>query len=266
MNTGLHQIVTFAAHPFAGNPAWVVTADGMPDASDLSRIAAQLREGVLAVLDRTGSSGHAPLSFVTASGVHKGAGHAAHAAAVVALRRIWPDIAEGQFALPGGRALPFRRTAHGVAVDWPRMGMTANDRRAEVKAIVGRMPEATFATEFGLMAVMAGPDEVEEAAANFDGVSMLPDDALVLTSPGARSDFAIRVFAPKLGLPEDPVCGTAHRFVAPYWAEKLGRGNLLSHQLSPRGGEIWCTVRDDIVTLAGAAVTFVEGQLFARVA
>jgi predicted PhzF superfamily epimerase YddE/YHI9 len=69
----------------------------------------------------------------------------------------------------------------------------------------------------------------------------------------------IRVFAPKLGLPEDPVCGTAHRIIVPYWSEQFGKKELHSRQLSPRGGDLWCRLENDRVIISGEAVTFLSG-------
>ena len=73
--------------------------------------------------------------------------------------------------------------------------------------------------------------------------------------------MVIRVFAPNVGLPEDPVCGTAHRIIAPYWSQRLGRPALHSRHLSKRGGDLWCRVSGDTVTIAGDSITAVEGTL-----
>jgi predicted PhzF superfamily epimerase YddE/YHI9 len=81
---------------------------------------------------------------------------------------------------------------------------------------------------------------------------------------GARHDFVSRFFAPAVGVPEDPVTGSAHCMLAPFWAERLGRTEMLGHQASPRGGEVRVTVRGDRVVLRGGAVTVVEGRLLAE--
>ena len=101
--------------------------------------------------------------------------------------------------------------------------------------------------------------------------SIKPDYALlekldlrgsVVTAPGKDVDFVSRFFAPKLGVPEDPVCGSAHCELAPYWAEKLNKRNLTAKQLSFRGGDIFCKLKgNNIITISGQAVTFMEAEI-----
>ena len=87
-------------------------------------------------------------------------------------------------------------------------------------------------------------------------------NAVVATAPGTEDcDIVIRVFAPKVGLPEDPVCGTAHRIIIPYWAEKLGKKNIHSRQLSARGGELWCEDKGGQIAIAGETCLVLEGTV-----
>jgi predicted PhzF superfamily epimerase YddE/YHI9 len=88
---------------------------------------------------------------------------------------------------------------------------------------------------------------------------------VIATAPARSADFAIRVFAPKVGLPEDPVCGTAHRILTPLWAERIGRDTLMSHQLSARTGELICRLEGDMVAISGRAVTVIDGTWAAHV-
>jgi predicted PhzF superfamily epimerase YddE/YHI9 len=93
-------------------------------------------------------------------------------------------------------------------------------------------------------------------------VSDLDRNTVIATAPGGKaSDVVIRVFAPKVGLPEDPVCGTAHRIIVPYWARKLGRAKLHSRQLSARGGDLWCEDRGEYVAIAGETCLIIEGTI-----
>ena len=86
---------------------------------------------------------------------------------------------------------------------------------------------------------------------------------MIATAPGdsGGADIAIRVFAPKVGLPEDPVCGTAHRIIVPFWSERLGRAKLHSRHLSARGGDLWCEFEGSTVTIAGETCRFLEGTV-----
>ena len=259
MTITAHQIITYSDAPFRGNPAFVVTLDRpMPDAV-LSEICAQLHEDVLAVMVPDGTE--VELRFVTRNGPHPGAGHATHAAAWVALNRIRPGARELAFRLESGELRHVRAEGDRIAVDWPVMPFSDLDHIDALEASLGRRPETTLASSFGTIAVFASEADVGELAPNLDRVAALEANAVVVTAPARRSDFVIRVFAPKLGLPEDPVCGTAHRIIVPFWAERLGKKQLVSHQISPRTGELFCELRNDAVTIAGLATPFLEGAL-----
>ena len=82
-----------------------------------------------------------------------------------------------------------------------------------------------------------------------------------VTAPGNDTDFVSRFFAPKVGIPEDPVCGSAHCELAPYWAARLGKQEMQARQISRRGGDIRCRLMDDRVQLSGQAVTFMVGEI-----
>jgi PhzF family phenazine biosynthesis protein len=82
---------------------------------------------------------------------------------------------------------------------------------------------------------------------------------IIVTAPGTKSDFVSRFFAPKVGIPEDPVTGSAHCTLTPYWAERLGKRKLHALQLSSRGGELFCEDLGDKVRIAGQAVAYLEG-------
>lgn len=137
-----------------------------------------------------------------------------------------------------------------------------------------RVPES-LAQALGLPGT---PSEVLEAndtyvvlLGNEGAIRSLQPDSLLLeqlhpfavsvTAPGERSDFVSRYFAPSYGVPEDPVTGSAHCVLAPYWARRLGRERLHARQLSERGGELWCELRGDRVILQGQAVLTMQGSL-----
>jgi predicted PhzF superfamily epimerase YddE/YHI9 len=112
-----------------------------------------------------------------------------------------------------------------------------------------------------MIALFPTAEDVAALAPDLDRVALLEANTVIVTAPASRSDFVVRVFAPKVGLPEDPVCGTAHRIIVPFWAHRLGRTSLVSHQLSPRTGELFCELRGDTVTIAGLATPFLEGVI-----
>jgi predicted PhzF superfamily epimerase YddE/YHI9 len=251
----VHQVVTFAREPFRGNPAFVLSLlQAAPDAL-LSAIAGELRESVLAVtwpLDGERSA----LRFFAPEGPHGGAGHATLAAAHVELERRASPVT---FMLADGTERTAERDGDRIAVPWPLMPGVAVDCRQDLGAALGREPNETLVAPFGYVAVYAAPADVRDLRPDMAAIVRFDRGAIIATAPGDASDFVIRVFAPLLGLPEDPVCGTAHRILAPYWAERLGRDSLHSRQLSPRGGDLYCRLDGIGVTIAGHSRTFLQG-------
>jgi PhzF family phenazine biosynthesis protein len=262
----LFQVVTFARDPLHGNPAFVLSGAG--DASDLAlaQACAVLRTDVVAVVGEP-SGGTIPLKFFTAEGPHAGAGHATLAAAHTVLR---DGFAAGKGAAAG--AITFhlangdRRTAHvegeRICIDFPAMPAERVDRIAEMEAALGVRPLETWVAPFGHVAVFEDPAAIAGMRPDLARVAAFDRSAVIATAPGgADSDIVIRVFAPKVGLPEDPVCGTAHRIIVPYWAQKMGKARIHSRQLSPRGGDLWCEDKGETVVIAGETSLVIDGTI-----
>jgi predicted PhzF superfamily epimerase YddE/YHI9 len=111
------------------------------------------------------------------------------------------------------------------------------------------------------MAVYDSEDDVRRLQPAMDRVAALETFAVIATAPGRAADFVSRFFAPRQGIPEDPVTGRAHCTLAPYWARRLGKPKLHAVQLSRRGGELFCEDRGERVAIAGHAVQFLEGTI-----
>jgi PhzF family phenazine biosynthesis protein len=255
----IQQIATFATDPFRGNPAYVVTLATPVPAPVLHALCRHLNEPVIAVLSRDIDA--LTLRFITPTGLHAGPGHVTHAAAWVALK----GLAEGRdnldLRLDTGGHRSVRAEGDLIAVDWPVMPYAGADFAAPLEEALGARPRETFTASFGAIAIFDTEEIVADLKPDLDRLARLACDTVMATSPSNDADFAIRVFAPRLGLPEDPVCGTAHRILVPLWAARLGRDRLVSHQLSPRGGELFCRFAGEIVTIAGHATPFMTGSV-----
>ncbi len=262
----LFQVVTFAADALHGNPAFVLS--GASEASDrvLATACAILRADVVAVVGET-SRGDTPLRFFTSEGPHSGAGHATLAAAHIVLR---DGSAAGKGA--ASRSITFHlangdsREAHvegdRICVDFPTMPGSRVDRIAEMEAALGARPLETWIAPFGYVAIFDDPAAVADMRPDLARVSAFDRSAVIATAPGgATSDIVIRVFAPNVGLPEDPVCGTAHRIIVPYWAERMGKTEIHSRQLSPRGGDLWCEAKGGSVVIGGQTNLVIDGTI-----
>jgi predicted PhzF superfamily epimerase YddE/YHI9 len=260
------QVVTFATDPLHGNPAFVLSGAGDASEHALATACAILRADVIAVVGEP-SGGNTLLRFFTADGPHAGAGHATLAAAHTVLR---DGSAVGRGAR--SRSITFHlangdsRAAHveddRICVDFPTMPGSRVDRIAEMGAALGARPLETWVAPFGYVAIFDDPAVIAEMHPNLARVSAFGRSAVIATAPGGMAaDIVIRVFAPNVGLPEDPVCGTAHRIIVPYWAERLGKAKIHSRQLSPRGGELWCEDKGETVVIGGETSLVIDGTI-----
>ena len=261
----LFQVVTFAADPQRGNPAFVLTGVGDASERQLTAACVMLRTDIIAVVgDRTGDN--TPLRFFTAAGPHPGAGHATLAAAHAVLHGGFATGKDESYAVTFRQANGEDRAAHvegdRISINFPAMPSTQIDRIADMEAALGARPRETWVAPFGYVAIFDDPAVIAAMWPDLAHVSAFDRNAVIATAPGdGACDIVIRVFAPKVGLPEDPVCGTAHRIIVPTWARKLGKANIHSRQLSPRGGDLWCEDKGEYVAIAGETCLVIEGTI-----
>jgi len=104
--------------------------------------------------------------------------------------------------------------------------------------------------------------DIQEIEPDLAALSTIDAIGVIVTAPGDESDFVSRFFAPAAGVPEDPVTGSAHCNLIPYWAEKLGKNKLHAYQISARRGELWCELKGDRVLMSGNAVTYLKGEIY----
>ena len=125
---------------------------------------------------------------------------------------------------------------------------------------MGATPQAVLAAR-DYLCVFATEDEVLALAPDMAKIAAMDRFAVIVTAPGKDCDFVSRFFAPAKGVDEDPVTGSSHCTLIPYWAERLGKTQLFARQRSRRGGELWCQHRGDRVSIAGRAIKYSEGVI-----
>jgi predicted PhzF superfamily epimerase YddE/YHI9 len=225
-----------------------------------------LRADVVAVVGEP-SGGDTPLRFFTTDGPHAGAGHATLAAAHTVLRDGFavgkgPAAHSITFHLSNGDSREAHVEGDRICVDFPTMPGSRVDRIADMEAALGARPLETWVAPFGYVAIFDDPAVIAELRPDLARVGAFDRSAVIATAPGgAASDIVIRVFAPNVGLPEDPVCGTAHRIIVPYWAQRMGKTNIHSRQLSPRGGDLWCQDHGEKVVIGGETSLVIDGTI-----
>ena len=258
MRIPLYQVDAFTDRVFAGNPAAVCPLEAwLPDAV-LQGIAAENNLSETAFFVRS-ADGFALRWFTPAVEVEL-CGHATLASAHVLFEHLGQPGSEIRFTCKSG-GLAVARDGERLCLDFPARPPAPLAEAAGLAEALGRAPRETWASR-DWMAVFDGEDEVRELRPDMARLAALGCLAVIATAPGRECDFVSRFFAPAKGVPEDPVTGSAHCSLVPYWARRLGRARLLARQVSARGGELLCEDRGPRVSIAGRAVTYLEGAIF----
>jgi PhzF family phenazine biosynthesis protein len=258
MNIPIYQVDAFATGPFSGNPAAVCPLDAWLDDDTLRNIAAENNLSETAFLVPRGE-GYDLRWFTPAIEVDL-CGHATLAAGYVVLEHLQPDRDAVAFETMSGTLV--------VSRDGERLSMDFPARAPEPVALSQALVEALGATPSevhlsrDVLAVF--DNEASVRALSPDQQKLLALDeglGVIATARGDTVDFVSRFFVPKAGIAEDPVTGSAHCTLAPFWAERLGKSQLMARQVSPRGGELHCEHRGDRVIMSGQCKLFLTGNI-----
>ena len=184
-------------------------------------------------------------------------GHATLASASVWFDAFEPDAREVVFASQSG-PLAVRRAGDLLELDFPSRPPEPVQPPASLIEALGAHPiEWAAARDF--LAVFQSEGEVRALTPDFGVLKQF--EGVIATAPGDNADFVSRFFAPSFGIDEDPVTGSTHCVLTPYWAKRLRKSKLLAHQVSARGGELRCEDRGDRVAIAGHAVRYMNGEI-----
>lgn len=261
MKLRLTQVDAFADRPFTGNPAAVMPLDAWLDDTILQAIAAENNLAETAFYVPTTGDADYELRWFTPVVEVVLCGHATLASGHAILS---DDAALGavRFRTRQRGVLEVRRAGTGYELDLPALPPTLTDDRRSARAL-GVDAVATLFREGGYyVTVLESEAELRALRPDFRklGEAVPGDPSHIVTAPGDRTDFVSRMFAPNAGIDEDPVTGSAHAVLTPYWAERLGRNRLTAFQASERGGHVACRLAGDRVVLGGNCVTVIEGE------
>lgn len=260
-----HQVDAFADAVFGGNPAGVCLLDDwLPDAT-MRAIAAENNLSETAFLTPGGPATYG-LRWFTPQAEVPLCGHATLASGAVVLDRIAPDWPSVAFQTRYSGTLTVRRAPPGYAMDLPAYNPLPCDPIDELAEALGAAPVADLACSATdiVLVELADAQTVRTLSPDIAGLKRLDRHAFVVTAPGGPADgvdIVSRVFAPSVGIDEDPVTGAAHCLLVPYWAGRLGRQRLTAEQASQRGGHLVCTLEGQRVVLQGTAAFYLEGTL-----
>ncbi len=268
MTTPIYQVDAFARRPFTGNPAAVCPLTEWLPAETMQQVAAENNLAETAFfIPLEGEEADFHLRWFTPTFEIDLCGHATLASAHVLWSERGFTKSEITFHSKSGLLKVRRETDGRLVLDFPSRPPRPL-APAEHPAVLLRSLGPGAATP---LAVLASRDLVVEFAHATDVLALQPDFAalvdlgyigLIATAPGTDGvDFVSRFFAPEVGVPEDPVTGSAHSTLIPFWAAKLGKTDLFARQESARGGELWCRLRGDRVDIGGYAITFLRGEI-----
>ena len=257
MKLSIYQIDAFATKPFEGNPAAVVPLHEWLTDNVMQSIAEEnnLSETAFFVASGRGYE----IRWFTPRGEVKLCGHATLASAFVLFNELGYPSDTVEFESLSGR-LSVSKNNQLLTLNFPSQPPVKCEMPELLANGLGRMPVECLRNE-DFIAVFETEEDVASIIPDFGCLERLELRGVVVTSPALEYDFVARFFAPKLGVPEDPVTGSAYTQLAPYWSVKQGKNRLKARQISRRGGNLFCEVVQDRVLISGNAIKYLKGDI-----
>jgi len=255
----LYQVDAFTERLFGGNPAAVCPLPKWLSAARLQQIAAENNLSETAFL--VGGSGAYQLRWMTPTVEVDLCGHATLAAAWVVFHKLEPGRRAVTFETRSGQ-LPVQVEGAWLTMDFPLRPPVACEPPADVELALGSKPSQLLRSR-DYLALFETPEQVAALRPDFARLAKWDSLGVIASAAGGEGvDFVSRFFAPQSGIDEDPVTGSAHSTLGPYWAEVLGKRSLSARQISARGGDLRLEVTDTCVQISGQAVLYLEGTIF----
>ncbi len=188
-------------------------------------------------------------------------GHATLASAAVVMKRLEPGRSHVVFHTASG-ALTVSCSGEAYVMDFPARPSQLVATPAGLGEALGSTPSEVWANSFNYMAIFGDEQTVRNLSPDMAAIAQIDRPGVIVTAKGKDTyDFVSRYFAPRKGIPEDPVTGAAHCMLAPYWAKQLGKLQFKAYQASRRGGEIVCRILGERIELEGYCVFYLEGEV-----
>lgn len=257
MKLPIFQIDAFSSRIFGGNPAAVVVLDEWLDDATLQAIAAENNLAETAFVIPGDESSR--LRWFTPALEVDLCGHATLATAHVLFGEHFANREHLRFETKSGTLAVSRRDGL-LWLDFPSRPGKATDVTSGIVEALGVSPLEVLQSR-DLMVVLESEAAVTGLTPDFAAIERLDAFALIVTAPGREVDFVSRFFAPRAGIPEDPVTGSAHCTLIPYWANRLGKERLSARQVSRRGEELTCELRGDRVLIGGQTAEYLRGEI-----
>jgi len=261
MSLSLYQVDAFTQTVFGGNPAAVIPLETWLDDRLLQAIASENNLSETAYI--VANSDAFDLRWFTPAVEVDLCGHATLAAAHVLFEHLDYPHEQIEFKTKSG-SLRVKRSSSGLTLDFPTRTMTGTDVELVVCNALGSTASEAWVSEspsHPLLLVYEFEEDVAKLTPNFSALLQASTRPVCVTAPGDDCDFVSRFFGPQVGIDEDPVTGSAHCSLVPYWANRLNTSKLQCRQISRRGGELSCELSQGRVFMTGRAVTYLTGSI-----
>lgn len=259
MKIPLYQFDAFTRQRFGGNPAAICVLDDWLDPEIMQQIAAENNVSETAFF--VGGNGSYDLRWFTPEVEIDLCGHATLATAHLILNHMEPNIDEVRFHTKSGD-LSVTRDGEMLSMLFPARPPTKIETPALLAEALGAEPSEVFQSR-DILVLFEKEQVVRDLSPDFDLLARIESGfATIVTAPGDEVDFVSRFFAPNAGIPEDPVTGSAHCTLIPFWADRLNKSRLHARQVSKRGGELFCQNLGEQVRISGYVTEYSHGHIF----
>ncbi len=261
MNLTIYQVDAFTKKIFAGNPAAICPLQEWLADDVMQKIAAENNLAETAFFVKKDDVYE--IRWFTPTVEVNLCGHATLGSAYVIFDCLNLEDKIINFYSARSGDLSVEKQGDVFVLDFPRYGVNEIEIDALLVEAVGKRPLQTWETQ-GNMALMQfeTEDDIKNIAPDMSALSKIEFDEIIVTAKGTSADFVSRMFAPRIGIPEDSVTGAIHCSLIPFWAERLGKEKLYARQISERGGELYCELNGERVKIGGNAALYLKGEIY----
>lgn len=258
MSTPIYYVDAFTDKLFSGNPAAVIFSQ-IKDEQLMQKIAAENNLSETAFIREENGIFYirwfAPLCEIDLCG------HATLASAFIFFKYIKPESSVFEVHSQKNGILKVTKKNNLLVLDFPKDSLSKYNEFSSIEEIININPIELYKGRDDVLAIVESEDSVRSLDINFELLNKINARGLIVSARGTKSDFVSRFFAPSAGVNEDPVTGSAHTTLIPYWSNKLGKTSMHAEQLSERGGVLYCEDKNDRVLIGGNAIEYLKGEI-----
>ena len=258
MSTPIYYVDAFTDKLFSGNPAAVIFSQ-IKDEQLMQKIAAENNLSETAFIREENGIFYirwfAPLCEIDLCG------HATLASAFIFFKYIKPESSLFEVHSQKNGILKVTKKNNLLVLDFPKDSLSKYNEFSSIEEIINTNPIELYKGRDDVLAIVESEDSVRSLDINFELLNKINARGLIVSARGTKSDFVSRFFAPSAGVNEDPVTGSAHTTLIPYWSNKLGKTSMHAEQLSERGGVLYCEDKNDRVLIGGNAIEYLKGEI-----